>query len=89
MTEETRSIGPICADLKAKGEHEAAETIERIADSNAELGDNNIVLDRMVAELLDVLENAVFWDSHDHDGYPAPWLRNAERAIAKVKGETG
>ena len=34
---ETRSIGPICADLKAKGEYEAAYVLDCVAYANAEL----------------------------------------------------
>jgi len=40
-------------------------------------------------ELVEALEDAVFWNSHDDDGYRAPWFRCAEKAIAKAKGETG
>jgi len=80
MIEKTISIGPICADLKAKGEHEAAETIERIADSNAELGDNNIVLDRMVAELLDVLDKILAGGLPDN-------REEAEKVMARATGE--
>jgi len=41
---ETRSIGAICSDLKAKGEHEAADVLECVAYANAELSEVNIDL---------------------------------------------
>jgi len=48
---ETRSIGAICADLKAKGEYEAAECIDRLAERNAELSD---ALEYLLTRLDDV-----------------------------------
>ena len=64
MSEEVRSIGPICADLEAKGEREAAFVLDRIAKANAEWGEKN-------AEILKILEAISNWDQHlkeDEDG---------------------
>ena len=37
--DKAKSIGLLCAELKSKGEHEAAECIDRLAERNAELSD--------------------------------------------------
>ena len=70
---ETRSIGPICADLKAKGEKEAAFVLDRVAYANAELSESNV-------ELLEVLEAIL------DTGLPRN-REKAEKVIAKAKGE--
>ena len=71
---ETRSIGAICADLKAKGEYEAAECIERLAEISAERGKDSV-------DLLGVLEAIL------DTGLPRN-REKAEKVIAKVCGET-
>jgi len=38
-------------------------------------------------DLLEALEVAIEWDSHDDMGWPALWLEKAETAIAKAKGK--
>ena len=77
MSDETRSIGPICADLKAKGEKEAAFVLDRVAYANAELGEVNV-------ELLEALEDLLGWQSTAPDS-----VKNAARqTIAKAKGKT-
>ena len=48
---ETKSIGLLCAELKSKGEHEAAECIDRLAERNAELSD---ALEYLLTRLDDV-----------------------------------
>ena len=78
MIGEARNIRP-----KASG------TIERIADENDGLGDNNIVLDRMVADLLDVLKETTYMrgipdDDEGRNGYE----KRLMAAIAKARGET-
>jgi len=70
---ETRSIGAICADLKAKGEYEAAECIDRLVEKNAEL---SVALEY----LLIWLERVRVESTED--------VRIAQDAIAKAKGET-
>jgi len=72
---ETRSIGAICADLKAKGEYEAAYVLDCVAYANAELTESNV-------ELLEVLEAIL------DTGLPRN-REKAEKVIAKVCGETG
>ena len=74
MSDETRSIGAICADLKAKGEKEAAFVLDRVAYANAELSESNV-------ELLEVLEAIL------DTGLPRN-RENAEKIIAKSKGVT-
>lgn len=37
-------------------------------------------------ELLEALEEAVQWDSHDSEGVPAVWLEKARAALAKARG---
>ena len=74
MSDETRNIGAICADLKAKGEKEAAFVLDRVAYANAELGEVNV-------ELLEVLEAIL------DTGLPRN-REKAEKVIAKVCGET-
>ena len=71
---ETRSIGPICADLKAKGEYEAAYVLDCVAYANAELSESNV-------ELLGALEAIL------DTGLPRN-REKAERVIAKSYGET-
>jgi len=87
MSNETRNISEICSDLVVKGEYEAAETIERIANSNDELGDNNILLNRAVDELLEALELAdamLCGAIMDKSAIG----RQINAALAKAKGET-
>ena len=72
---ETRSIGAICADLKAKGKYEAAECIDWLAEISAERGKDSV-------ELLGVLEAIL------DTGLPRN-REKAEKVIAKVCGETG
>lgn len=38
-------------------------------------------------DLLEALEEAVQWDSHDSEGVPALWLEKARAAIAKAKAK--
>ena len=38
-------------------------------------------------DLLEALDEAIEWDSHDDMGWPALWLEKAETAIAKAKGK--
>ena len=71
---ETRSIGPICADLKAKGEKEAAFVLDRVAYANAELSESNVELLRVLEAILDT-------------GLPRN-REKAEKVIAKAKGES-
>ena len=71
---ETRSIGAICADLKAKGEYEAAYVLDCVAYANAELSESNV-------ELLEVLEAIL------DTGLPRN-REKAEKVIAKAYGET-
>ena len=71
---ETRSIGAICADLKAKGEYEAAECIKRLAEISTERGKDSV-------DLLGVLEAIL------DTGLPRN-REKAEKVIAKVCGET-
>ena len=73
MTDDTRSIGAICADLKAKGEYEAAYVLDCVAYANAELSESNV-------ELLEVLEAIL------DTGLPRN-REKAEKVIAKAKGE--
>jgi len=75
MSGETRSIGAICADLKAKGEGEAAFVLDRVANANAELGETNI-------EMLETLELIATYPTE------VDVVDVAEKAIAKAKGET-
>ena len=74
MSDDTRSIGPICADLKAKGEYEAAYVLDCVAYANAELSESNV-------ELLGVLEAIL------DTGLPRN-REKAEKVIAKAYGET-
>jgi len=71
---ETRSIGPICADLKAKGEYEAAHVLDCVAYANAELSESNV-------ELLEVLEAILDTGLPRNRG-------EAEKLIARAIGET-
>ena len=75
MSDETRSIGAICADLKAKGEHEAAFVLDRVANTNAELGETNI-------ELLEALEKI------SDTCACKKTIAIADTALAKAYGET-
>ncbi len=54
--------------------------------SDAEL-EANARLIAAAPELLEALEEAVFWDSHDEGDVPAVWLDKAKAAIAKARGE--
>ena len=74
MSDETRSIGAICADLKAKGEKEAAFVLDRVAYANAELSESNV-------ELLEVLEAILDTGLPRNRG-------EAEKLIARERGET-
>lgn len=40
-------------------------------------------------ELLKALEEAINWNSHDDEGFPAVWLDQARAALAKAKGVSG
>ena len=73
MSNETRSIGAICADLKAKGEYEAAYVLDCVAYANAELSESNV-------DLLEVLEAILETGLRNRE--------KAERVIAKSYGET-
>ena len=72
MSDETRSIGAICADLKAKGEKEAAFVLDRVAYANAELSESNV-------ELLEVLEAILDTGLPRNRG-------EAEKLIARARG---
>ena len=74
MSDETRSIGAICADLKAKGEYEAAYVLDCVAYANAELSESNV-------ELLEVLEAILDTGLPRNRG-------EAEKLIARERGET-
>ena len=74
MINETRSISAICADLKAKGEYEAAECIKRLSEISTERGKDSV-------DLLGVLEAIL------DTGLPRN-REKAEKVIAKVCGET-
>jgi len=71
--DKAKSIGLLCAELKSKGEHEAAECIDRLAERNAELSD-------ALEYLLMRLERVRVESTED--------VRIAQDAIAKAKGET-
>jgi len=75
MTDETRSIGPICADLEAKGEKEAAFVLDRVANANAELGEENV-------ELTEKLEGAI-WSLNLTVGYMPDGVEK-ERVITHI-----
>lgn len=45
-------------------------------------------LEDINADLLEALSEAIEWDGCDEDGVDAVWLRQAQAAIAKAKGET-
>jgi len=73
--DKVKSIGLLCAELKAKGEYEAAECIDRLANANADLVDEN-------AELLEALEKI------SDTCACKKTIAIADKALAKVYGET-
>ena len=86
MSDETRSIGAICADLKAKGEKEAAFVLDRVAYANAELGEVNVEL----LEALELMLETV--PPYKEDGtctIPDRTIQVVNKAIARARGETG
>jgi len=86
MSNETRSIGPICADLEAKGEKEAAFVLDRVAYRNAELSEENVEL----IEALELMLETV--PPYKEDGtctIPDDTIEVVNKAMAKAKGETG
>lgn len=48
----------------------------------------NVSLITAAPDLLEALETAVEWDSHDSKGVPAVWLESALAAIAKARGQS-
>ena len=72
---ETRSIGAICADLKAKGEYEAAECIDRLAEINAQRGEDNVELTQALEKISDTCACK-------------KTIVIADKALTKVYGET-
>ena len=85
MSDETRSIGEICTDLKAKVEHEEGIFIDLVADANVKLSQTN-------AELIEALELMLETvPPYKEDGtctIPDRTIQVVNKAIAKAKGVT-
>ena len=85
MSNETRSIGAICNDLKAKGEHEAAFVLDRVGNANADLSEANVEL----LEALELMLETV--PPYKEDGtctIPDHTIQVVNKAVAKAYGET-
>ena len=83
--DKAKSIGLLCAELKANGEDEAAFVIDRVAYANAELSEVNVEL----LEALDLILETV--PPYKEDGtctIPDDTIEAVNQAIAKAKGET-
>lgn len=57
-----------------------AETLQKEQQANAQAIS-------AVPNLIDALQEAIYWDGYDDEGEPAVWLSKARRAVAKAKGE--
>jgi len=79
MNGKTNSIESICRDLKARGEGDAAELIERFAHANAELGDKNVELLNALIYLRETSTGL----THDQ------WIEAMELASEIINRETG
>ena len=85
MSNDTRSIGAICADLEAKGEKEAAFVLDRVAYANAELSEVNVELFEAL-ELM--LETVPPYKENGTCTIPDRTIQVVNKAIAKAKGQT-
>jgi hypothetical protein len=70
---------------------EGAQSLFLIADPRDGLSEDETYANAFLAAaapcLLEALEEAVEWDSHDAEGVEAVWLAKARAAIAKAKGQ--
>ena len=66
-------------------EAQANDSVYRLDIRGIDCADAHLIA--AAPELLAALEEAVAWDGYDETGMAAVWLEEAERAIAKARGE--